>query len=183
MKNLLNIFNPSVSKIDRKGVNTWLGAWINTLRSNGEIKVTVEKDDVQRSIYHGALALSIVVEAFAYQYSATSMALVSKMRRERLKAMPYLAVTDEADDLLLGLSMINTDRSTWFTDDTYQDLIYRVVDEYGMDEAVNAMSYVALHLCKMLSSQHTRVDFYDIALRVGDTFVDSTSANPTADNS
>lgn len=177
MKHLLNIFNPSVSKTDRKGVDSWLGTWITTLRNQGAIKVTLEKNSVQQSIYHGSLALSIIVDAFAHQYGATAKTLVSKMRRERLKAVPYAGTGDEPDDLLLGLSMINDDSSTWFTDESYRDLVYQVVDEYGMDEAVTAMSTVAQHLYRMLTNKYSRIDVLDIAIRVGDTFVTATSSD------
>ncbi|GAA2036308.1 hypothetical protein GCM10009720_16070 [Yaniella flava] len=177
MKNLLNIFNPSVSKTDRKGVDSWLGTWITSLRNQGEIKVTLEKNDVQQSIYHGSLALSIIMEAFAHQYGASMKQVMPKLRRERLKAVPYAGIDDEPDELLLGLSMINTDSSTWFIDESYRDLVYQVVDEYGMDEAVVAMSTVAQHLHRMLTSKHSRIDVLDIAIRVGDTFVTATSSD------
>lgn len=182
MKKSLNIYNPSVSKIDRKGVDSWLGTWITTLRKNGELNITLEKNDVQQSIYHGSIALSVIVEAFANRYNTTSKTLVSKLRRERLKAVPYAAFDDEHDPLLLGLSMIALDRTTLFTDTSYRTLIYTVVDEYGMDEAVSAMSTVALYLCKMLTSKHSRINVLDIAIRAGDTFVEATSANPSPQN-
>lgn len=174
VRKLLNPHNHDIATSDCRGVDRWLGDWMEVLRSNGEVCIGVEKHDVQRSIYHGALALSIIVEAFACQYNSTPRSLLRKMRRERLKAVPHVATADDYDPLLLGLSMIHDSPSTWFTDTTYRDVIGRVVDEYGMDESVDAMSTVAMYLCRFLSSKHSRTDVVDIALRVSETFVHAT---------
>lgn len=174
VRKLLNLSHHDIPRVDRRGVDQWLGDWIDMLQSDGQVCVGVEKRDVQRSIYHGALALSIIVEAFAHQYNTTPQSMLRKMRRERLKAVPHVGSNDGHDPLLLGMSMINDHPPTWFTDDTYRDVIARVLDEYGMDEAVDAMSAVAMCLCAFLSSKHSRTNIFDIAIRVGETFANAT---------
>jgi|SRR5699024_467710 len=175
MNNFLKFLIPTVGRHHRQALEQRLVQCVKFLDEGSSVPIDYDVDAVVTDTQHYAVATSMIVEVFASLYGVSSQRFVATLRREQLRVVRGLKIfDDDADHDLIGIGLINTDRSTWFYDESYRQVIATVIDDIGPVATIASLMTVVYQLAMMLQQQLTDFNIFDVLDGIKEVFTEVT---------
>jgi len=179
MKRFLTFLIPTVGRHHRKALEQRLVQCVEFLDDGSSVTIDYDVDAPVTDIQDYAVATSMIVEVFANFYGVSSQRFIAILRREQLRAVRDDKIFDDgAEHELLGIGLINPDRSTWFYDESYRQVIATAIDDIGPVATIASLMAVAYQLAMMLQQQLTDFNIFDVVDGIDQVFTEVTGRKP-----